>query len=345
MAQRLSRANVGPSLRVALTILLTAFAAGQMLAGQAPSGQTVVLAHYDFEDEHKPSGPDTHFIVRLPQGNVQLSPDVRVSGTYSLQISEVAGHGDVNEFQGYFPIQRHGHVHIRFAFLVATPAEEFNIAFAGPQHFSLGPDGLAVWLSGRDGYLRHYSDSIWRKLFLITPFVWYFAEITYNVDAGLYDLVIRQEHRAEPLVKLVGQANATSAPGSAVDKYSFISTQPGRDSSNVTYYIDDLIIWTGEKDEIPPFVAPGRRKFFVDTFAQFRQPASDSEKAGDVDFRARNAVGAKQNYDRALKQAEQDGDRETAWYVRLKLADVAFLLGDLEMERHLREAVYGSWRR
>jgi hypothetical protein len=225
MAQRLSFTNVA-QLGVPLLALLT-------LATRAASQQPTVLAHYDFEDESTPSGPDTHFIVRCPQGNVRLTPAVRASGSYSLEISNVAGGGDVSEFQGFIPLQKSGHVFVHFAFLVATPAEEFNIAFAGSQHFSLGKDGLAIWLSGRDGYFRHYSDSIWRKLFLSTPFVWYFVDIDYNVDAGVYDLEIRQEQ----------------------------------------------------------------------------------------------------------------GDNKSAAYLRLKLADVAYVLGDLEMERRLREAVYGSWRR
>lgn len=327
MAQRLSRAHVASAL------LLATLAVAQT--------KPVVLAHYDFEDDKTPSGPDTHFIVRWPQGNVQLNPAVRVSGTYSLEISEVAGDDRVSEFQGYIPVQTRGHVFMRFAFLVATPAEEFNIALAGPQHFSLGKDGIAIGLSGRDGYLKHYSDSIWRKLFLITPFVWYFVEIAYDVDAGTYDLVIRQEHQDTPVVNLKAQPNAASAPGSSVSKYSFVATPPGRDTSNVTYYIDDLTIWTGEKNEIPPFVAPGRRKFFVEIFAKHRESASDLEKAGDAAFNEKNIVGAKESYERALASA----DDNAAWYLRLKLADVAFLLGDLDTERRLREAVFGSWRK
>ncbi len=329
VAQRLSRASIAAVLLLALGAIAAA------------ASETKILARYDFEDENTPSGPDTHFIVRWPQGNVQITPAVRVSGSYSLEIREVADDGNVSEFQGYIPVQKRGHVYMRFAFLLATPLEEFNIALAGPEHFTLGKDGIAIWLAGRDGNLLHYSDSIWRKLFVLASFTWYFVEIDYNVDAGVYDLVIRQERRNEPVISLQAQPNAASAPGSAVSKYSFISTPPGRDTSNVTYYIDDLIIWTGEKNEIPPFVAPGRRKFFVDRFAPYREAAGEQERAGDAEFAAKNPAGAKQNYEKALETA----DANAAWYLRLKLADVAFLLGDLEMERRLREAVYGSWRK
>jgi hypothetical protein len=306
----------------------------------AAASDPVVLARYQFEDEETPSGPDTHFIVRWPRGNVRLTPAVRKSGYHSLEIAEVSGDDRVSEFQGYVPVQERGRLFMRFALLVATPGEEFNIALAGPQHFSLGKNGIAIWLSGRDGYLQHYSDSIWRKLFLITPFVWYSVEIAYDIDGGLYDLVIWQEGLGEPVVSRSSQPNAPNERGSAVSKYSFISTPPGRDPSNVTYFIDDLILWTGEKNEIPPFVAPGRRKFFVETFAEIRVNAGELEKSGDAAFREKNHVGAKQFYERALEGA----DPTSAWYLRLKLADVAYALGDLEMERRLREAVYGSWR-
>ena len=216
---------------------------------------------------------------------------------------------------------------------------------AGPEHFSLGKNGIAIWLAGRGGNLYHYSDSIWRKLFPITTFVWYFVEIAYDVDAGVYDLVIRQERQDTPAVSLKAQPNAASAPGSAVSKYSFISTPPGRDTSSVTYYIDDLIIWTGEKNEIPPFVAPGRRKFFVDSFAKFRPAASELEREGDTAFHDKNVIGAKRYYEETLASSLASEDRNAAWYLRLKLADVAYLLGDLEMERRLREAVFGSWQK
>lgn len=342
MAQRFSRKSVRPESVAAavLTTVLTAVLAVSSLA-MLQRERAQVLAHYDFEDEHTPSGPDTHAVFQPPKGGVRASPAVRVSGSYSLEIVEVADDGDVSEFQGYIPEQKQGRLFMHFAFLVATPVEEFNIAFAGPQHFSLGKDGIAIWLAGRNGNLQHYSDSIWRKLFTIMPFVWYFAEISYDIDAGTYDLLIRQEHIDTPVVDLTAQPNAASAPGSSVSKYSFISTPPGRDNSNVTYYIDDLTIWTGAKDQVPSFVAPGRRKFFVDAFATVHEPSNDLEKSGDAEFTAKNPAGAKQYYERALESA----DAETAWYLRLKLADVAYMLGDAELEKRLREAVYGNWRR
>ena len=72
-----------------------------------------------------------------------------------------------------------------------------------------------------------------------------------------------------------------------------------------------------------------------------RRAAGERASAGDASFRKKNAGGTKQFHERALVKAGPDA----AWYLRLKLADVAYLLGDLEMERRLREAVYGNWRR
>ena len=42
------------------------------------------------------------------------------------------------------------------------------------------------------------------------------------------------------------------------------------DTSNVVYYVDDIVIGTSESVVQRPFVAPGRRKLFIDAFAEYR---------------------------------------------------------------------------
>lgn len=65
------------------------------------------------------------------------------------------------------------------------------------------------------------------------------ADLDYDVDRGTYDLSIRAEGDAEPLVVLHDQANAIGLPGSRLHKFSFIGDPPGRDTSNAVF-------WSGE---------------------------------------------------------------------------------------------------
>jgi tetratricopeptide (TPR) repeat protein len=84
------------------------------------------------------------------------------------------------------------------------------------------------------------------------------------------------------------QANAANQPGSAVDRFSFIGDE-GDDESNVVYYVDDVLLSADGPVDVPAFVAPGRRRMFVDAWlASERElrrtrgclPASDPEDFG-----------------------------------------------------------------
>src|SRR6185503_4599163 len=180
------------------------------------------------------------------------------------------GNGDFSELQGYFPEQRTGHVFAHFALLTARPEEELNIALAGPQRFRLGKDVIAFRLATREGRFVHVSDSIPKKLAPVRGFVWYEVDVAYDVEAGVYDLTIHEEGRPEPIVDLRGQPGAARQRGSAVDVFSFIS-DPTEDASDVVYFVDDVVIATSRDVAVPPLVAPGRRKLFVDAFAELRR--------------------------------------------------------------------------
>ena len=59
------------------------------------------------------------------------------------------------------------------------------------------------------------------------------------------------------------------------------SSATSHDKSNVDYYVDDVVLGSDPDAKRPAFVAPGRRKFFVDIFAEqaslfkkIRQPGS-----------------------------------------------------------------------
>lgn len=231
-----------------------------------------ILAQYSFDDDNIETGPDTFAVYEAAKGTVELSDLYRYSGYQSVEIRDVANDQDFPELQGYFALRKKGRLYAHFAFLVTNPLEQLNIALAGPKWFSRQKDGIAFWLSTRDGTLYHYSDSIPKKLLPLSPFVWYVVDVNYDIDNGRYDLRINQEGEPEPVVQLRSQPNATNAAGSAVDKFSFIG-DTGRDVSNTLYYVYDVVIGTDERIVQQPFVAPGRRKMFFDMWYAFQKKA------------------------------------------------------------------------
>jgi hypothetical protein len=234
-----------------------------------------VLASYSFEDTVA-TGPDTFAIwqgarhVASGRGTVSLNGAFHVSGYRSVELKDVAGDGDFPELQGYFPVRAAGRLFFHFAFLTTDPREELNIALAGPRFFQMAKDGISFWLATREGGLVHISDSIPKKLFPVEAFVWYAVDVTYDVAAGTYALTIHREGQDAPLVALRDQPNTIRQPGSAVDKFSFVGA-PYTDTSNADYYVDDVVIGTDESITQLPFVAPGRRKLFVDMFGEYQK--------------------------------------------------------------------------
>ena len=256
------------------------FLLGLLLAAAA-GDPPAALVSYDFEG-HVDTGPDTFAIFQHAQGTVRLASEMRLSGSRSLEIRDVPRDGTFPELQGYFELRRTGRLYAHFAFLTTDTSQDFNVALAGPAHFTIRPDGIAFWLASRRGMLVHYpstraagpvraavGDAVPTPLLKLEPFLWYVADIAYDIDAGLYDLTVRQEGRAAPVVQRARQRNAAHQPGSAVDKFSFIGDLD--DAFAAAYYVDDIVIGTDENILQLPFVAPGRRRFFVDRFADAAQ--------------------------------------------------------------------------
>jgi hypothetical protein len=218
---------------------------------------------------------------------VGLTGAFHVSGHRSVELRDVAGDGDFPELQGYFPVRRSGRLFFHFAFLITDPKQELNMALAGPRFFQLEQDGIAFWLGTREGRLVHYSDSIPKRLFVPEAFVWYAVDVAYDIPAGRYDLVIRVEGQPQPVVSLRAQPNPASRPGSTVDKFSFVGA-PFSDRSNVVYYVDDVVIGSDESVTQLPFLAPGRRKLFVDSFSEYQRLLRERPRclpaAGPEDF-------------------------------------------------------------
>jgi hypothetical protein len=272
------RVPVASSLLLRATLVATAMAAAAAAAAGAAGapnappaaagaagGRGTVLVSWSFDDPVD-TGPDTLRVFQNARGRVSLSPEFRVSGFTSVELTDVPGDHDFPELQGFFPLARNGRLALAFALLTTDPSQELNVALAGPGWFTLEPDGIAFWLSTRDGWLFHTSDSIPKKLLPMTPFVWYRVFVDYDIQRGTYDLTISLEGKAEPIVALRGQTNAGAHPGSGVNLFSFIGDN-GDDLSAVTYYVDDVIVATDRDVVLPAFVAPGRRRFFVDLLA------------------------------------------------------------------------------
>lgn len=324
-----------PWLRIVGAFLLFFLAGSLSAAAAEPS----ILVDLSFDDGKTDTGPDTFSVFRKANGNVELSNAFRASGDRSVEIRDVAKDGDFPELQGYFPLRKEGWLVVHFAFLVVDPEEELNIALAGPGWFTLEQDGISFWLSTRDGALVHTSDSIPKRLLRLKPFTWYGVDVDYAIAAGRYDLRVYEEGVEEPVVALRDVPNASSRPGNAVSMYSFIGAKPG-DHSNVIYYVDDVIIATDRQVKMPPFVAPGRRKLFVDSqpapAPREGEPAAVRlEREGDEALRARDLREARRLYEEALRTAENPA-------LLLKLADISYLQGDVASEKALREKIYGS---
>lgn len=331
---RMSRGGVLPLL-ACLAAAPAAEATSPILAPSSP-----ILVSYSFDDGKTDTGPDTFSVFRNARGNVQLSNAFRASGYQSVEIRDVAGDRAFPELQGYFPERRGGWLVIHFALLVTDPREELNIALAGPGWFNLGEHGISFWLATRDGDLIHTTDSIPKRLLRLKPFTWYGIDADYDIARGRYDLRIYEEGIEEPVVSLKDVPNAGSHPGSAVSMFSFIGDN-GDDRSNVIYYVDDVVVATDRKIQLPRFIAPGRRQYFVDRLpapaaAEGEPAAVRLERQGDEAFRARDLREAKRLYEEALKMAEDQAA------LLLKLSDVSFLMGDLAAEKALREKIFGS---
>jgi tetratricopeptide (TPR) repeat protein len=254
-------ANLARTIQVGFVIPLLIFIADNATA-QPPSAPPA-LVRYSFDDDLLDSGPDTFSVFQFGQGSVALSTVHRYSGYRSVELRDIPGDKSFPELQGYFPLRSKGKLYLHFAMMTADAGEELNIALAGPQGFTLRKDGIAFWLKTANGHLTAISDSMPKKLFAIQAFVWYVVDVAYDIDAGAYDLTIRQEGVETPVAAVRGQPNAASQPGSQIDKFSFIGDHD-TDLSKVVYYVDDVLVGIDGAIVHQPFVAPGRRKLFVD---------------------------------------------------------------------------------
>ncbi len=230
-----------------------------------------VLVRYDFDKETVETGPYTLMVFEHSAGTVELSEAYRYSGYRSVEIRDVAGDGDFTELQGYFSDRTSGRLFLHFALMAAEPAERFNVAFAGTAHFNEVKHGLGIWLKARDGVMLQRTSGEDQPLFDLGAFTWYVFDLSYDIDAGSYDLTVREEGREEPLVELSDQPNVAGEPGSMIHKFSFIGDVPWMDESNAHFFVDDITVSADRPVRQKPFVAPGRRMLFVDMWDRYRR--------------------------------------------------------------------------
>jgi hypothetical protein len=300
-----------------------------------------VLARYSFDaGKVLETGPDSFAVFKVDRGDVALSPGFRVSGDASVELRDRPHDNNFPELQGYFPARSSGLLEIRFALMTTDPTNPCHVALAGPAHFRLAKDGIALWLKIDDGVLRHVSDGIPRRLVPIRSFAWYFFRIRYDLDEGRYDLTVWEENNEHPLVSLRNQLNAVAAAGSVIDKFSFVGdVENDRAASN--FFVDDIAVEQAEPCNPPescePPRYPGRRELFVTRWLD-RDQASEAERAGDAFYRDQDWARASDRYAEALALSPHDA------IVWLKLSDMALLLGDFDRERACRERVFGTLR-
>jgi tetratricopeptide (TPR) repeat protein len=227
-----------------------------------------LIVGYDFDDELFDVGPDTYQIFKHTHGIVGLSSTYKFSGKRSLKIQDVAQDGGFPELQGYFETITEGKLYFHFAFMVVDINQNFNIALAGKSHFTEVKDGIGFWLDNDEGYLRHYIDHEPVNLFPLQPFVWYQLDLNYDITQGRYSLNIQNEY-GEVMVDLSDQMNAVNEPGSTVNMFSFIGDL--EDQQNAAYYVDDVLLYTQQTLNQTDFVAPGRRKLFIDIWDEYHK--------------------------------------------------------------------------
>ena len=223
-----------------------------------------MLVSYSFDDLDTATGPDTFAIFQNAKGNVRLSKAFRTSGYRSIHLQEVEGDGDFAELQGYFPLQTSGHLYIHFNILFSNPDEEMNIALVGPKLFNLEKDGFAIWLRTQRGVLWTWSDSMPKRIVEPVRNTWYTVDAIYDIARGVTSLRLTELDTSKVVYENATLKNANSNPGSSVSMFSFIGDL--RDKSSVSYYIDDFILSSSQLQELPPYIAPGKRKLWIDAW-------------------------------------------------------------------------------
>lgn len=255
-----------------------------LLCWKMPAQADTTLVSYNFDYDILDSGPDTYQIFQINNQKAIISEDYASAGYASAHLIDEANDNDFVEFQGYFPEQKSGVVHTSFKLLIAGESNLFNMALVGRDRYQLSPLGINFWLIYEAGWLRHKSDSIPKKLFQPHLYEWYKIDVALDIEKGVYNLRITDEV-GNVIINLDNQPVAAGVEGAhSLSEFSFIGDFADNQPAN--FYIDDLIITTSNDVELPPMVAPGRRKFFFEQWDDYHKQLQSNLKclpAKDMD--------------------------------------------------------------
>lgn len=229
-----------------------------------------VFVNYSFEDESLSSSTHIFDVYEGGRGSVRQSHRFHYSGYRSLELIDIPGDKDFPELQGHFPVRDRGKLYLRFALLTPTPEQTLNIALAGPQGFSLKKDGIGFWLSTKDGWVMHTTDSIPTKLFQLRGLTWYLFKVIYDLESGTYDMQVSEEGQQAPFIKLTRQWNAAHQPGSKVDKFSFVGDVE-EDKSSVIYYVDDILVGVDDSIAMLPSRVPEKKDIQIEGWYDLKE--------------------------------------------------------------------------
>lgn len=235
----------------------------------ASASAETTLVNYNFDYDVLDSGPDTYQIFRHKNAKAEISTDFAGGGYASAHFTDQAGDRDFVEFQGYFPEQQTGIVRFQFKLFIANAQNVFNIALVGKRRYVLSPQGINFWLSYGDGWLRHCTDSIPKKLFQPNLYEWYRVDVQMDLNRGVYALRIARETGEMDAVVEDQPFAAGSSDRYSLREYSFVGDLDDMQASD--FYIDDLKITTSNEAKLAAMVAPGRRKYFVEIWDDYHR--------------------------------------------------------------------------
>jgi hypothetical protein len=280
------------------------------------------LVSYNFDSDVMESGPDTYQVFRHINSKVEISERYAKGGYASAHLLDEPGDRDFVEFQGYFEEQKSGFLRCHFAFLITSVNSVFHVGLVGKDRYQLSPEGLNFWLTFDNAWLKHKSDSIPKKIFQPSAYVWYTVDATLDLNRGYYNLLISDES-GKVQAQLDEQPFAAGAGLSySLREFSFVGDLTGL--SETDFYLDDFTIFSSRALPKMELKAPGRRKYFVDMWDEYQRQSTGRLKC----------IAAKSLQDFGIYSAEYERlVRNKKWDLLVKLIQSqGFEGGDLALQ-------------
>lgn len=227
------------------------------------------LVSYNFDADVLESGPDTYQIFRHKNSKAEISESYARTGYASAHLLDEPNDHDFVEFQGYFAEQKSGFINCHFSFLITNTNTIFHMALVGKDRYALSPLGLNFWLTYDNGWLKHKSDGIPKKIFQPSTYVWYTVDATLDLSKGLYNLRITDES-GRVQTQLENQLFASGISASySLQEFSFVGDL--KDLASTDVYLDDFKISSSHTFLQTQLKAPGRKKYFVEMWDDYHK--------------------------------------------------------------------------